>query len=51
MGKDEYEVLSYDQEPDGKWYATVLHICNQAPIKVYRVPSDPPMYSEVENES
>lgn len=48
MGKDEYIVESYDQEAGGKWYATVLHICNQKPIAVYRVPSDPPVYSDIE---
>lgn len=48
MSSDAYEVVSYDQEVNGKWYATVLHICNQKPVAVYRVPSDPPVYSEIE---
>lgn len=47
MSKDEYVITEYDQESSGRWYATVLHICNQKPIAVYRVPSDPPTYSEI----
>lgn len=50
MSKEEYQIDGYDQESNGKWYATVLHICNQKPIAVYRVPSDPPLYEELENE-
>lgn len=48
MSKDEYQIMEYDQETDKKWYATVLHICNQKPIAVYRVPSDPPLYTGLE---
>lgn len=49
MSHDEYQIISYDQEDNKKWYANVLHICNQKPIAVYRVPSDPPMYTGMEN--
>lgn len=49
MSNDTFEVMSYDQEAGGKWYATVLQVCNQKPIAVYRVPSDPPVYSELED--
>jgi hypothetical protein len=51
MTNETYEIMEYDMEVGGKWYATVLHICNQKPIAVYRVPSDPPTYSEIENET
>lgn len=40
MGKDEYQILGYEEME--RWYAIVLHICNERPIYVYYVPSDDP---------
>lgn len=47
MSNEKWEVVSYDQEE--RWFATVLHIVNDKPIFVYRVPCDPPTKVEPSN--
>lgn len=48
MSNERFEILGYEELD--RWYAIVLHVCNDKPIYVYYVPSDKPNLEEPSNE-